>query len=548
MYSVVDERSAGYVALGLAAATGVPVVLSCTGATASRNYMSAMTEAYYRKLPVIAVTSLTDHRRVGHLVPQAIDRSCPPHDVAVLSVQLPTLRPGDDPDACALLVNQAILAAKRRGGGPVHINLSTSHTGSFQTRTLPSFRVVRGHSAEDVRKREGIPSAEELTSRRVAVFVGSHAPFSTRLARAVEEFSEVFDAPILVDHTSGYGGPASVLSAYPASVVSIPQAVAKRLTPQVIVHVGEVSGDYATTSLLPKTGAVTWRVSLDGEARDLFGKLEHVFETPEELFFEEYTEMARDRGRKTPTDVYRAAWRLADKPRVLPPALPLSAPYIAAMLHDRLPRGCALHLAILNSLRNWNLFHIDPSISVSANVGGFGIDGPVSTALGMSLADPNRLCFAIVGDLAFFYDMNVLGNRHVGRNMRVLLINNGLGAEFKLTSHIASRMGGDEDPFVAAAGHFGSAEAWATSSGFRYLSANTKETFVNQLEEFVQPELELAQHPMLFEVFVSPHDEATALDAFLHYNGLSQRYTALKRAIPPGLRSRAKIALMRSRG
>lgn len=57
MYSSVDERSAAYMACGLAAETNEPVVLTCTGATASRNYLSALTEAFYRKLPILAITA-----------------------------------------------------------------------------------------------------------------------------------------------------------------------------------------------------------------------------------------------------------------------------------------------------------------------------------------------------------------------------------------------------------------------------------------------------------------------------------------------------------
>lgn len=66
MYSCVDERSAAYMACGIAEETGEPVVLSCTGATSSRNYMPAMTEAFYRKLPIIAITSSQMSERIGH--------------------------------------------------------------------------------------------------------------------------------------------------------------------------------------------------------------------------------------------------------------------------------------------------------------------------------------------------------------------------------------------------------------------------------------------------------------------------------------------------
>ena len=96
MYSSVDERSAAYMACGLAAETGEPVVISCTQATASRNYLPGLTEAYYRKLPVLAITSSRVISKVGHLAAQVIDRSVIPNDVAKLSVTLPIVKDKED--------------------------------------------------------------------------------------------------------------------------------------------------------------------------------------------------------------------------------------------------------------------------------------------------------------------------------------------------------------------------------------------------------------------------------------------------------------------
>lgn len=80
VYSSVDERSAAYIACGLAEETGEPVALSCTQATASRNYLPGLTEAYYRKLPVLAVTSTQHAVRIGQNIQQAIDRTVQPVD------------------------------------------------------------------------------------------------------------------------------------------------------------------------------------------------------------------------------------------------------------------------------------------------------------------------------------------------------------------------------------------------------------------------------------------------------------------------------------
>ncbi|EHC9829437.1 2-succinyl-5-enolpyruvyl-6-hydroxy-3-cyclohexene-1-carboxylate synthase, partial [Vibrio parahaemolyticus] len=143
VYSSVDERSAAYIACGLAEDSGEPVAISCTGATASRNYMPGLTEAYYRKLPIIAITSFNGNKFVGHLMPQNIDRTNLPNDIAKLSVNLPVVKDDSDFDYCTVLVNKAITESTRNGGGPVHINLTTTYKGTFNTTKLPSVRVIK---------------------------------------------------------------------------------------------------------------------------------------------------------------------------------------------------------------------------------------------------------------------------------------------------------------------------------------------------------------------------------------------------------------------
>lgn len=78
MYSCVDERSAAYMACGLATETNEPVVITCTEATASRDYYPGLTEAFHRKLPILAVTGLHDYKYIGQLEPQVIDRRVSP--------------------------------------------------------------------------------------------------------------------------------------------------------------------------------------------------------------------------------------------------------------------------------------------------------------------------------------------------------------------------------------------------------------------------------------------------------------------------------------
>ncbi len=247
-------------------------------------------------------------------------------------------------------------------------------------------------------------------------------------------------------------------------------------------------------------------MSEDGELRDTLGRLTAVFEMPESAFFRHYATEAQ-----LPL-TYAEAWqRLDAELRENFPELPFSNPWIAQQLAPQLPTGSSLYVGILNSLRSWNLFPLPEGIQTSSNVGGFGIDGCVSTVLGASLASPEKLFFVAVGDLAFFYDLNALGNRHLGKNLRILLVNNASGSEFHMYSHPASRFGEDANAYMAADGHFGNASRelvkhYAEDLGLTYLTADSKEAFHDAVKQFLAP----SDRSILLECFTRPQDESDA--------------------------------------
>ena len=114
--------------------------------------------------------------------------------------------------------------------------------------------------------------------------------------------------------------------------------------------------------------------------------------------------------------------------------------------------------------------------------------------------------------------MNALGNRHIGRNIRILLVNNGKGTEFRNFNHPASAFERDADCFMAAGGHYGNKSStlvrhYAEDLGFKYYSASTKEEYLKVKDEFFQSES--AAFPMLLEVFTDSQDESKALQMAL---------------------------------
>ena len=164
MYSAADERSAAYIACGLAAEAGEPVALSCTGATASRNYIPGLTEAYYRKLPVLAVTAAHNLRRIGHLSAQVIDRSVVANDIAIKSFLIEAIKNQDDERDCEVKVNKALDILTSENCGPVHLNVEISYNSDFSVKELPSARVIRKYRSGDTLP--GLPDG------RIGIFVG----------------------------------------------------------------------------------------------------------------------------------------------------------------------------------------------------------------------------------------------------------------------------------------------------------------------------------------------------------------------------------------
>ena len=518
IYSSVDERSAAYIACGIAAESGEPVVLTCTGSTASRNYLPGLTEAYYRKLPVLAITSHQGKDRLGQLIFQNIDRSNPPHDAVKLSVELPVIKDERDEAYVTMQANKAILELRRNGGGPVHINMFTTYSKDFSVKELPEVHAIKRIQAWD--------PMPEMPKGHICVYVGSHVHFTPEQTEAVDRFCATYDAVVICDHTSGYYGKYHLLPTLP----QLQKAETLFNTFDLMIHIGEVSAATFSGTVPVKD---IWRVSEDGELRDPFKKLSTVFQMSELAFFKYY---GKDNENKHENiDKYRA---LFSEIYNHIPELPFSNIWTASLLSKRLPKGSLFHISASNSRRCWNMFHLPEGVQCTSNVGCCGIDGCTSTMIGSALASPDRLCFLVTGDLAFFYDLNSLGNRHVGKNIRIILINNAIGAEFKMSEHFCYTFRDEANMYMAAEGHFGAkspvlVKHYTEDLGFQYLSATNKEEFLAALDTFTNPEI--TDKPMILEVFTKHENENEALR--LMKNITYDATTVMKEKIASTIRS-----------
>lgn len=505
VYSSVDERSAAYQAVGLAEESGEPVVLTCTGATASRNYIPGLTEAFYRKLPILAVTATQNENRIGNLIPQMMDRSQQLKDMCVHSEHIAIPRDANDEWDANLRLNRAILALTHRGGGPVHINLATEYNNDFSVKELPVAKCIRRYT-----HRDELPN---LPNGRIAILVGNHKEWNKSLINAVDAFCEAYGAVVFCEHGGNYTGKYRVYNSILSQQTRCNKSCFEN---ELTIHIGEVSS-YGIDSIGYSAKSV-WRVNEDGELRDRYMKLSNVFEMTEEEFFSLYIKKVKTNNKEMAEKWLQECKAIYEELHsLIPDTLPFSNVWLAQQTAHRLPENSVLHMGILNSHRAWTMFELPKSIQGQCfvNTGGFGIDGCMSSMIGGALAQPEKLHFLVIGDLAFFYDLNSLGLRHIGNNVRILLVNNGKGTEFRNYNHPAARFGEDADEFMAAARHNGNKSTklikhFSQDLGFEYMSASSKEEYISCIDKFINPEV--SSSPMLFEVFTTNEDESKALE------------------------------------
>jgi 2-succinyl-5-enolpyruvyl-6-hydroxy-3-cyclohexene-1-carboxylate synthase len=488
--SAVDERSAAFMACGLVEETGESVVLSCTGATASRNYIPGLTEAYYRHLPILAITSTLNTGRIGYYVPQLLDRSVQYTDMVKLSIQFPSIHSQEDLQIGEVSANKAILELKHRLPGPVHINLATEYSYDFSVKTLREYRVIKRITLED--------NFPIIPNGKIGIFIGAHLLMTESETKAIDTFCKKHNGIVLCDQTSNYRGRYRVL----ANLANAQEINISSKNFDLIIHIGYVSGAYISF-----TTNEVWRVNPDGELRDLFGKLKYVFEMNEIDFFGHYSfgkDMDDSLITRCKSEREELVMKIGD--------LPFSNIWIAKETAARLPEHAVLHLGILNSLRAWNFFETPATVACYSNTGGFGIDGCMSSIIGAALVALQKQFYLVLGDLAFFYDLNSLCNP-IPNNIHILIINNGLGVEFKNYNHRVALFGDDADDYMAACGHNGKKSSsliknYAVNLGIEYYSAQGKAEYTVVRDKWMTVD----GKPSILEVFTEPSDESRALE------------------------------------
>lgn len=505
-YSVTDERSAGFFAMGLALHGGQPAAVCCTSGTALLNLHPAVAEAFYQKVPLVVISADRPASWISQMDGQTLPQPGVFHDLVKKSVSLPEINTPDDEWYCNRLINEALLELNHHGKGPVHINVPISEPlFHFTEDTLPQVRVITRYQGLNIYDRDYNELIDRLNKyNKRMVIVGQmnliylfDKKYSKLLYKQFAWFTE---------HLGNQTVPGIPLKNFDAALYAMPEETKEKMTPElVITYGGHIVSKRMKNYLRQHPPKEHWHVSPDGEVIDLFaGALTTVIEMDPFEFLEKIAFLLDNR-----TPEYPRLWENYCKS--LPePAFVYSEMSAIGALIKALPGECALHLANSSAVRYAQLFTIPDTVEVCCNRGTSGIEGSLSTAVGYAAAS-TKLNFVVIGDLSFFYDMNALWNNHFGSNLRILLLNNGGGEIFHTLPGLD--MSGTSHRFVTAV-HKTSAKGWAEERGFLYLKVEDEGQLTEAMVTFTQPEL-LTQ-PVLIEVFTNKNKDARILKDYYH--------------------------------
>lgn len=490
IYSVVDERSASFFALGLIQKYDEPVGILCTSGTASSNYCSAISESYYQHLPLLIITADKPPRIQDQQEDQMIHQIGQYASIAKFTTNLPEINSSSDEWHLNRLVNEALLELNHHGCGPVHINIPiASYEDSFTAKELPKCRVINRYDYTSDYKE----IADYLVNKKILIVLGEGQPMTVEQSNILDKFVKKYDCILMADKMSNCHHENVLENSLPL-LLALSNADLEELRPDLIITCrANYSFNDAFKGFVRRCGGEIehWYVSPSGKIVDPFKSLTMVFEMKEFNFM---NKMCEATDKRTESIDYSETWKLISS-SIDEPKFDFCHITAVGNLLKSIPQNSCVQLANSHTVRMAQFFKIDPSIKVFCNRGTDGIDGSMSTAVGFA-APADQLVYLLIGDLSFFYDMNALWNVHIDKNMRIMMVNNGGGSI--LTVPNCNYPEGSQVPAYIKARHQATAKAWVEDRGFKYYSARNMQELENGIAYLSAKE---SDTPIFLEVF-----------------------------------------------
>jgi 2-succinyl-5-enolpyruvyl-6-hydroxy-3-cyclohexene-1-carboxylate synthase len=516
-HSVVDERSAGYIALGIAQQTGKPVVLICTSGTATLNFFPAIAEAFYQHIPLLVLTADRPPELLNQQDGQMIMQKGVYDKHVKLSFETPCYAPGkENRSETQKIFTEALNASMSGAKGPVHINIPLTEPlypepkkPLPQLPKLPVITIGSEYPAITTNELSRITTTWKNAHKKM-VLVGQN-PCDAQLTAALQELKDDGETIIVCDILSNQHH-YNTAPLFDYLLLKADAKTLEELAPDCIISLGGpiLSKPFKKwlKQLKPTThirfNETGWPVdtyqnitrSIEGNAAPVLVHLAlHATQTSEsnrfKLFWEQANQLVVSSVNRY---LAQSDWNELT---------------IVNTLLRKMPDAVNLQIGNSSVIRYISYVgKTHPSWVLDGNRGTSGIDGCTSTAVGAALVN-NRPTFLFTGDLAFLYDNNALWNG-LPENLKIIVLNNEGGGIFQLIDGPGKHKN-QLDYFTTP--HKQNIEAWANAKGIRHEKAGNMDELLKLSSRFFDP----ASPAGILEIKVNRDENARAFDEFKQF-------------------------------
>jgi 2-succinyl-5-enolpyruvyl-6-hydroxy-3-cyclohexene-1-carboxylate synthase len=491
-YSIVDERSAAFFALGIAQQLREPVVLVCTSGSALLNYYPAISEAFYSDIPLVILSADRPKHLIGIGDGQIINQNNVFANHILYSANLTQESPEQDETEINLALNTSISQK-----GPVHLNVSFEEP-LYETVDEFSVAIAIGipNSIEATNSTENLEDLNEYISiwnnaKRKMVLVGVNYP--NEIGQQYLEILANDESVIVFTETTSNLHHDIFFPSIDKIIAPLDDEDFKILQPDVLLTFGGMIVSKKVKAFLRKYQPKHhWHIDKK-KANDTFFCLEKHFKTSANDFFK-----VLFKNKNQTNSNYQNYWQSVKQIRSKKHQrylqnIPFSDLKVFDIILKSIPNHNMLQLGNSSAIRYAQLFDLNNTLKVFCNRGTSGIDGSTSTAIGAALVIDAQTTF-ITGDLSFFYDSNALWSNYIPNNFRIIVINNEGGGIFRI-------LPGDKDTdnfdTYFETKHQLTAKQLCKMYQFTYFSASNEEDLKTVISSFYSKE----KNPKLLEIF-----------------------------------------------
>ena len=459
-YSIVDERSAAFFALGLSQKSKKPTILICTSGSALLNYYPAVAEAYYSEIPLIILSADRPKYKINIGDGQTIDQSdvykknilysntlsqdCSHATEEIVKSNLQKIINNKDDSSKiqklqkSIQTNNEAMIEKAFNLSinkmqPVHLNVPMEEP-LYDFIDSPSISIKLKKKIEKNLSIKDLDNCYKTINKasKILILIGVSDGYILS-KKSIQKINSCSSMVVMKEHTSNVFNESFISNidrlVGPIELQSNSDSAFDELSPEIVISLGGMIVSKKIKSFLrnykPKKH---FHIGNNISKDSFYSGVDHLEVSPNKFFENIVFKKIDSNYHNLWQDINRSKLELHNRYMRVANFSDLK---VFELLSNWIPKKYDIQVANSTPVRYFQLFDLKNKNHMFANRGTSGIDGSTSTAIGSSI-NSDLPVVLITGDLSFFYDINALWNKHIPPSFRIIIINNGGGGIFKI--------------------------------------------------------------------------------------------------------------------